>query len=84
MEQQLIISVGREFGSGGHEIAKRISDKYKLPIYDHQLLDELAEQTNLNNDELKAINDEISNYMIEGDLRRDPCTGRDLASADGA
>ena len=35
MEQQIIISIGREFGSGGHEIATMIAEKYNLPSYDH-------------------------------------------------
>ena len=34
-KKQLIISVGREFGSGGHEIATMIAEKDNLPIYDH-------------------------------------------------
>ena len=28
MEKQLIISVGREFGSGGHEVAQKLADDY--------------------------------------------------------
>ena len=46
-EGQLIISIGREFGSGGHEIAQKLADQYKLPLYDHNLLDELAGRNNL-------------------------------------
>lgn len=37
-KKQLIISVGREFGSGGHEIAQGLADHYGLPMYDHDLL----------------------------------------------
>ena len=44
MKEQLIISVGREFGSGGHEIAQKLADHYHLPLYDHNLLDEMAEK----------------------------------------
>lgn len=44
MEKQLIISVGREFGSAGHEIAARLAAKYDLPLYDHNLLDCIAEE----------------------------------------
>lgn len=44
MSEQLIISVGREFGSGGHEIAQKLANFYKLPLYDHNLLDELAKR----------------------------------------
>ena len=40
--KQLIISIGREFGSGGHEIAEKLSKLYELTLYDHNLLRELA------------------------------------------
>ena len=39
MSEQLIISVSREYGSGGHEIAQKLAEYYKLPMYDHNLLD---------------------------------------------
>lgn len=32
-KKQLIISVGREFGSGGHEIAQGLADHYGLTMY---------------------------------------------------
>lgn len=49
---QLIISVGREFGSGGHEIADKLSKLYNLPLYDHNLLRELAAEKNLDHADL--------------------------------
>lgn len=42
MEKQLIISVGREYGSGGHEIAEKLSGHYGIQLFDHNLLDEIA------------------------------------------
>ena len=47
-KKQLIISVGREFGSGGHEIAQGLADHYGLTMYDHDLLKEIAAKKNLN------------------------------------
>ena len=32
MGKQLIISVGREFGSGGHEIAEMLAKKFDLKL----------------------------------------------------
>ena len=40
--EQTILSIGREFGSAGHEIAQKLADYYQLPLYDHNLLDEIA------------------------------------------
>lgn len=42
MEKQLIISVGREYGSGGHEIAEKLAKHYNIQLLDHNLLDEIA------------------------------------------
>ena len=47
MEKQLIISVGREFGSGGHEVAQKLADDYGIALYDHDLLKEIAAKKNL-------------------------------------
>ena len=38
MGKQLIISVGREFGSGGHVIAEELAGRFDLPLYDNNLL----------------------------------------------
>lgn len=44
MEKQLIISIGREFGSGGHEIAEKLSKRFGIKLYDNNLLLEIAEK----------------------------------------
>lgn len=54
---QLIISVGREFGSGGHEIADKLSKIYGLPLYDHNLLRELAAEKNLDHETLAEFDE---------------------------
>lgn len=46
MEKQLIISVGREFGSGGHEIAEYLAETFHLPLYDRNLLGEVIMEKN--------------------------------------
>ena len=38
MDKQLIISIGREFGSGGHEIAEMLAERFELNLYDKNLL----------------------------------------------
>lgn len=38
MEQNIIITIGREFGSEGHEIGKKLSEKIGVPLYDKDLL----------------------------------------------
>lgn len=43
-KQRVIISVGRQFGSGGHMIAEILSKRFELPIYDHRMLEEIARE----------------------------------------
>ncbi len=49
---QFIISVGREYGSGGHEIATVLADRFGIPMYDRNMLDQLAERNGIDADEL--------------------------------
>lgn len=69
MNQQLIISIGREFGSGGHEIAQKLADIYKLPLYDHNLLDEMAERTNLDSTEIQKLDETGRNKLLSRTVR---------------
>lgn len=42
MGEQYIISISREYGSAGHEIARKIADELGIKLYDHNILDEIA------------------------------------------
>ena len=49
---QFIISVGREYGSGGHEIATILSERFNVPMYDRNMLDQLAEKNGIDAEDL--------------------------------
>ncbi len=57
MASQLVISLGREFGSGGHEIAEKLAKHYDIPLLDHNLLHEIAQEKNLNHGELASLDE---------------------------
>lgn len=42
-----IITVGREFGSGGRELGKRLSDLLQIAYYDKEIIEEIAKRTRL-------------------------------------
>lgn len=52
MEQQLIISIGREFGSGGHAIGEELAGRFKIGLYDHNIMDLIAARKSGNATEL--------------------------------
>lgn len=47
MSEQMIISIGREFGSGGREIAGILSQRFHISLYDSNLLQEVAVEKNI-------------------------------------
>ena len=57
-----------EFGSGGHEIAEKLAKHYDMPLYDHNLLDKIAEERNLNSEELKSY-DEVQDGVFHRRVR---------------
>ena len=58
MGKQLIISVGREFGSGGHEVAQKLADDYGIALYDHDLLKrDRRQRKTLKSEDLEAYDE---------------------------
>lgn len=47
MDKQIIITIGREFGSGGHVIAEKLADKLNLPLYDKKMISEVAQASGM-------------------------------------
>ena len=42
MNTNMIITIGRQFGSGGREIGKKLAERMGVPFYDKELLSEAA------------------------------------------
>lgn len=64
MEKQLIITVGREFGSGGHVIAEELAKRFQIPLYDENLLSNIAEAKHLDSAELKKYDEKPKNKLF--------------------
>lgn len=64
MAEQIIISVSREFGSGGHEIAEKIAKDLGIKFYDRKMLDEIAAKMNVQVELLEKYDEKPRNYML--------------------
>lgn len=53
-----VISISREFGSGGREIGFRLAQKLGIPFYDKELIEMAVEDSNIS-EELFHANDEV-------------------------
>ena len=56
-----IITISRQFGSGGRELGKRLAEAMHIPCYDHQIIEMIAEREKL--DQTYVAN------MTEKDIR---------------
>ena len=69
MSEQVIISIGREFGSGGHEIAEKLSERFGLDMYDVNLLREIAVEKNLDASALEKYDEVPKKRFISRNVR---------------
>lgn len=69
MEKQLIISLGREFGSGGHIIAQQLAERYRIPLYDSNLLRDVAVEKEMNAEKLQKYDENPKNVLFTRTVR---------------
>jgi cytidylate kinase len=63
--QNVIITINREFGSGGHEIAVKLSELLNIKVYDKAFLDTICQKFNLTEEEVEKIKSEKKNWWSE-------------------
>ena len=51
--KQTIITISREFGSGGHFIGEEVSKRLGIPFYDKNIIQQIAEKTGFSEDFVK-------------------------------
>ena len=59
-----IITISREFGSGGHIIAEKIAKDHGLKFYDRHLLDEIAYENNVKVEVLEKYDEKPRNAFL--------------------
>jgi len=61
-EKYSIITIGREYGSGGTSIAKKISERLNIPWYDRDFAKITAKESGYSYDEVLSEGEEISDF----------------------
>ncbi|MCI8403733.1 MAG: cytidylate kinase-like family protein [Clostridia bacterium] len=69
MSEQLIISIGREYGSGGHDIADELAKRFGLEVYDVNILREIAVEKNLDASLLEKYDEVPKRRFISRNVR---------------
>jgi len=63
-EKQLIVVIGREHGSYGHEVAAKLAEKRGIKLYDKQILNDLAEHYDLGEDFVDKYDEKPRNQVL--------------------
>lgn len=66
MEEKYIISIGRQLGSGGREIAQKLAERLNIPVYDKKLLELAAKETGLDTTVFENADEKESNPFMRG------------------
>lgn len=64
MSDRIIITISRQFGSGGHNIGKKLAKSLDIPFYDQELIDEGAKESGINPEMVKDLEETPTNSLL--------------------
>jgi len=67
--KQLLITIGREYGSGGREIAAKLGERLGLTVYDKNILDEMHERFGFDREMLTEHEENPVNVLFSRRIR---------------
>ena len=59
MMKHTIITIGRQFGSGGHEVGNRLAERLDIPLYDHNLIRMAAQELRISSEDATQVDETI-------------------------
>ncbi|MBR0378195.1 MAG: cytidylate kinase-like family protein [Lachnospiraceae bacterium] len=63
--KKVLITIGREYGSGGKAIAEALGKDLDVKVYDKNLIEMISERHNIDPDVLEATDEHISNPFFD-------------------
>ena len=64
MDKQILISISREYGSRGREIAIKVAEDMGLPLYDRNILEEIAREKGTDPKNFQDIDEKPRNKLL--------------------
>ena len=64
MNKQIIISIGRQYGSAGREIGIKLAEKFDIPLYDRNLFEEIGKIKNIDTNDLEKYDEVPRKFFI--------------------
>ena len=64
MSKKIIITIARQYGSGGREIGERVAKTLNIPLYDKELITDAAAKGSLNEEIIKKADESAANSLL--------------------
>ena len=64
MDKKIIITIARQFGSGGREIGERVAELLGVPLYDKEIITDAAAKGSLDEDVIKKVDESAANSLL--------------------
>ena len=68
-DKQLIITIGREYGSGGHAIGEMLAEKLGIGFYDAEIIQRLSEKKGIKKETLSKYDEKPSPVLMNRSVR---------------
>ena len=66
MMEHTLITIGRQFGSGGHEVGNRLAERLDIPLYDHNLLRMAARELGVSDEDVAKVDETMLRRFLSG------------------
>ena len=64
MAKKIIITIARQYGSGGREIGERVAELLGIPLYDKEIITDAAAKGSLDEEVIKKVDESAANSLL--------------------
>lgn len=64
MNMKKVITIGRQYGSGGREIGKKLAERYGIPFYDNELITRAAKESGFAEETFERAEEKATNSLL--------------------
>ena len=64
MEQRIVLTVARQYGSGGHDVAKKVSEILDIPFYDREIIGIAAKESGLSENLFDGLEEKPTTSLL--------------------
>ncbi len=64
MKKNIVVTIGRQFGSGGRDVGQMVAEALGIPFYDKELVEIAAKRSNLDAEALEGFDEKATSSLL--------------------